>query len=75
MERHLIKYIGSAAVDYHTSTYCGMQSDEWSEDFAERPDKTLTQKKSECTCKGCLDAHKKELARFEYETLKYQLKE
>lgn len=68
MKRHLIKFIGSAEMDYHTSTYCRMHSDEWSENFGENLDKTLTQKESECTCKKCLNAYKKEIAQFESQT-------
>lgn len=60
MKRHLIKFIGSAEMDYHTSTYCNMHSDEWSEEFGENVNKTLTKKRDEATCKKCINAYYKE---------------
>jgi len=54
MKKHLIKYIGDAETDYHTTTYCGLDSDFWSEKFYDNVDKTLTQISYECTCKRCI---------------------
>jgi len=64
MKRHLIKFIGSAEMDYHTSTYCRIHSDGWSEDFVDNIDKTLTQNRSETTCNRCINAYEKELREF-----------
>ena len=69
MKRHLIKFIGSVEMDYHTSTYCGMHSDEWSEQFSENVDKTLTQSRNKSTCKKCINAYEKEMR--EYEAILY----
>jgi hypothetical protein len=68
MKRHLIKFIGSAEMDYHTSTYCKMHSDKWSEEFGENADKTLTQSRNDTTCKRCINAYEKELREFEKQT-------
>lgn len=65
MKRHLIKFIGSDETDYHTLTYCGLDSDEWSEDFGENVDKTLTRNRNEVTCKKCINACEKEMREFE----------
>jgi hypothetical protein len=64
MKRHLIKFIGSAEMDYQTSTYCGMHSDEWSEDFGENVDKTLTKNRGETTCKRCINSYEKQIREF-----------
>ena len=65
MKRHLIKFIGSAEMDYHTTTYCRMHSDEWSEEFGENVDKTLTCNRNEATCQRCVNAYEKEMREFE----------
>ena len=65
MKTHLIKHIGSADSDYHTTTYCGMDSDYWSENFADTVDKTLTTDNSKVTCKKCIISFEKEISKFE----------
>ena len=60
MKTHLIKYVGSSVEDYYTTTYCGMNSDNWSENFNDNMHETLTDFKHECTCKKCLASAKKE---------------
>jgi hypothetical protein len=65
MKRHLIKFIGSAEMDYQTSTYCGMNSDEWSKNFGENVDKTLTKDRCETTCKRCINSYEKQIREAE----------
>lgn len=65
MKRHLIRYIGSAETDYHTTTCCGMDSDKWSEQFADNVGSCLVDNANDCTCKKCLTSFEKELREFE----------
>jgi hypothetical protein len=65
MKRHLIKFTGSSEMDYTTTTYCGMYSDKWSEEFRDNTDTTLTTDVAETTCKRCISAYKKDLSEFE----------
>lgn len=64
MKRHLINYIGSADTDYHTTTYCGLDSYTWSEQFYDNIGSCLVDNENNCTCKKCLYSFKKELRLF-----------
>lgn len=65
MKKHLIKFIASAEIDYRTSTYCKIDSEEWSENFVENINKKLTKERGETTCKECIDAYEKETRELE----------
>ena len=64
MKTHLIKHISSAECDYITTTYCGLHSEEWSEEFGENVDKLLTQDINKCSCQKCIKAYNNELVKF-----------
>lgn len=61
MKIHLIKYVGSADVDYFTRTYCGKHSEEWSEEFDDNLPFNLAETRNATTCKNCLKAYDKAL--------------
>lgn len=65
MKRHLIKYIGNAETDYNTTTYCGLNSDKWSELFTDNVSNCLVDNANDCTCQKCLTSFLKELREFE----------
>jgi hypothetical protein len=65
MKKHLIEHIGDSGVDYHTWTYCGLDSEKWSEDFDHNVDKNLTRNINAVTCKRCIGAYKKEIEKHE----------
>ncbi len=63
MKTHLIKSSGFLPQDDYgyAVTYCGLHSEQWSEEFGENVDKTLTQQENETTCKRCISTYEKQL--------------
>ena len=61
MKTHLVKFHGGVDWDFFTSTYCGLNSDNWSEEV----NNSLTRDVGEVTCKSCILNCQKDIRRHD----------